>query len=393
MKNLRILLIGFRRGAVQAARKLGCTVFIWHEKPIPKKYLPLLEKTICAELPLSETTISHEIFQQLSTYGLEAVIATTEKAVVVAARIRALLNLPGINYSTALRCHDKAIMKLAALQAGVKLTPYADLGQVELSKASKTLGFPVVLKQRCLSGSREIEFIYNEQELKTKGYQQGLLEKLIVGKEYSVESFIQNGKIIWRNITEYYLPHIISILPAHLPPEIINVIDTLNTTIIDKFQIERGMTHLELYHNHEGVIFGEIALRPPGGYLMELIRLAYGFDAWQAFFAMELGLKFDFVSSATQISAGWILHPGAGSVRSIQGLDQLSSCPEVKAYKLKVRPGSIIAKRLGVGEDCGYILLSTEKYPELIACIEKLQQCLAIRIDTDLAADNATLHG
>ena len=35
-----------------------------------------------------------------------------------------------------------------------------------------------------------------------------------------------------------------------------------------------------------GLLFGEIALRPPGGYIMNAMHHAYGFDPWAAFVAM-----------------------------------------------------------------------------------------------------------
>ena len=38
---------------------------------------------------------------------------------------------------------------------------------------------------------------------------------------------------------------------------------------------------MEVFLGEEGPVFGEIAARPPGGYLMDLIPRAYGFDPWE----------------------------------------------------------------------------------------------------------------
>ncbi|MDF2867408.1 MAG: ATP-grasp protein [Gammaproteobacteria bacterium] len=394
MANLTILLVGFRKGALQAALALGYSVIIWQEKSIPKRYLKYLVSTITTPYPDLSSPVAIEICGKLAGYKLTAIIATTEKAVVVAAKLREQLQLTGTSREIAIRCHDKWVMKQAAEQAGAKLTPYFDLTRMPVSTVIEKLGFPIAIKQRCLSGSREIRFIHALHELSSASIEQGLAEKFVIGKEYSVESFIQDGKILFCNITEYYLPHIISIMPAELPENLHAEIVKLNRLIITHFQIKQGMTHLELYHTAEGIIFGEIALRPPGGYLMNLLELSYGFDAWQAFLCMELGLPFHFSQQALEVSAGWILHPGAGTIQNIAGVKDIKQHPLVKGFELKIKVGHQVNIRLGTGEDCGHILLAATQRTELLYSLDYLQQQLIIRLDTDLPLhNNPALHG
>jgi len=118
-----------------------------------------------------------------------------------------------------------------------------------------------------------------------------IAEKWIKGKEFSVESFIRNGKIIFRNITEYYELYHLNIVPASLDRGTSKRIYKLNDEVIKKFGINQGMTHFECYLTKDGLIFGEIALRPPGGYLMDLIQTAYGFDPWIELLNIESGKK------------------------------------------------------------------------------------------------------
>lgn len=394
MAKLTILLIGFRTGALRAALALGYKVVVWQEKSIPQRYLNAIETAITAPYPTLSDPVAIELCEKLTRYKLAAVIATTEKAVVVAAKLREQLKLTGTHQEIAIRCHDKWVMKQAAERAGAKLTPYMDLSYTSIATIIKKIGFPMVIKQRCLSGSREIRFIDTWQELTSDVIQQGLAEKLVIGSEYSVESFIQDGKILFWNITEYYLPHIVSIMPAELPENLFAEIAELNQRIITQFQIKQGMTHLELYHTAEGIIFGEIALRPPGGYLMNLLKLSYGFDAWQAFICMELGLPFQFSQRALKVSAGWILHPGAGTIQNIKGIKDIKRHPQVKSFKLKVKLGNRVNIRQGTGEDCGHVLLAAAKRIELLQSFQYLQQQLIIRLDTDLPLRNdSALHG
>jgi hypothetical protein len=54
----------------------------------------------------------------------------------------------------------------------------------------------------------------------------------------------------------------------------------LNDKILLEFGIDRGMTHAEFYITSNSPVFGELAIRPFGGYYMPLITKVYGFDAW-----------------------------------------------------------------------------------------------------------------
>ena len=58
----------------------------------------------------------------------------------------------------------------------------------------------------------------------------------------------------------------------HLKSKILKI----NDEVIKKFGVDRGMTHAEFYLTDHGPVFGEIAIRPPGGYYMELIEKVYG---------------------------------------------------------------------------------------------------------------------
>ena len=64
----------------------------------------------------------------------------------------------------------------------------------------------------------------------------------------------------------------------------------LNKMVIEGLNIKWGFTHLEYYMTEEGVLFGEVALRPPGGYIMEVLELVYEQSFWDIFEKVELGL-------------------------------------------------------------------------------------------------------
>jgi len=203
-----------------------------------------------------------------------------------------------------------------------------------------------------------------------------IMERFVSAPEASVESFINHGEILFENITQYYINKHVNIVPGMLVAEQLHAMLEMNRQVIRALKIEWGMTHMEAYLGDAGPLFGEIALRPPGGYIMELISEAYGFSAWEALVHMELDRPFEFPSSFSKHTAACILHPGAGRVMDIKNWDQVSNLPSVYRARLKVKPSERIAERQGVGEDAGYLLLSSDRQDRLLKDIDTIDASL-----------------
>jgi hypothetical protein len=184
-----------------------------------------------------------------------------------------------------------------------------------------------------------------------------------------------------RNITEYYEIGKVNFLPARLPQALIKAIDTLNQKVISEFKIKQGMTHLELFSTKEGLIFGEIAIRPPGGYIMELLSLSYGFNAWEAFLKMELNIPCQFPTKNQQYSAAWIIHPGAGKIAQVENWDLIKKLPEIKKASLHLKAGTITKARKGLGESYGKVIFTAGSRDELIDTLAKIKALLKIQFE------------
>ena len=179
------------------------------------------------------------------------------------------------------------------------MTPFIDgNSDVPPAQVVKRLGLPVVSKPRRSSGGRDIDLLVDTKAVAGAHRRGRIFEAYIDAPEFSVETFVGGGEILFQNITEYARKTFINIVPADVDERTIAAIHLLNRSVLEALNIHWGITHLELYLTAGGPLFGEIALRPPGGYIMELLKLAYEFDAWQAFVAMELDQPFAFPSRA-----------------------------------------------------------------------------------------------
>jgi hypothetical protein len=132
----------------------------------------------------------------------------------------------------------------------------------------------------------------------------------------------------------------------------------LNDKVVKDFGVDRGMTHAEFYLTDDGPVFGEIAIRPPGGYYMELISKTYGFDAWELYINLCCGDSTNNLSFKENGCSGvFIIHPGDGVIKSIDGVDKIKD--ELKGifeFSLRVEVGDTILPHETTSNEVGHIL-------------------------------------
>ena len=378
----RVLVLGYRKGLARALHRRGIPYALWNEKPASPLHKPVA--LWIGRYPMGEDDLA----PALERSGLAAagpfthVIAGTEAAVIPCSLLRRTLGARPTADETILRCRDKLLMKQWLEPLGIPMTEYLPgdgAGATPRGIAMKW-GWPVVVKARLLSGSRELVFARNDAELARSMGEGRILERFVNAPECSVESFIRDGRVLFTNITEYTEKTIVNLMPAGVDHHTHAALLDLNERVIASLGIGWGITHLETYLTASGPLFGEIAIRPPGGYLMELIKEAYGFDPWDALIAMELGEGFAFPPSHRRFAASWVLHPGKGRVAAIRGEKALRSRPAVRKIRLKAAPGDEVGTRMGTGEDVGHVILSAPTRDELIGEIEHAKRTLKVEL-------------
>jgi hypothetical protein len=226
------------------------------------------------------------------------------------------------------------------------------------------LGFPFFLKNRGLSGSRGQIYIEDEHELERLVVFDGIAEAKLTGKEYSAEVFVQDSKIVFANITDYYRHHVINLMPKKFDPQTsMKVMDFLKK-VISAFEVKNEMLHIEFFLN-ETITLGELAVRPPGGYLMDLLDISYGIDSWKLYLETHLQIPSNIQNPEPKYSAVLILHPGGGIVESIKEFSNLKKIKSFVSMEVKVSEGDRVEARLGSGEDIGHVIFSSNNLEEL----------------------------
>jgi biotin carboxylase len=130
----------------------------------------------------------------------------------------------------------------------------------------------------------------------------------------------------------------------------------LNGRVVEAMGLPHGMTHFEAFCTQDGWIAGEIAARPPGGHLMPLIQMAYGFDPWEAVVRLHLGQSVSPPASARTFAAVHLLVAAEGVVRSVDGIDEARALPGVTEVHCSVKPGDRVHRRVTVSSSLGRVV-------------------------------------
>ena len=375
MKDYHVLVIGPRRGLIDELRERRIPFSIWQNRQVFN--VSAGQKSVIAPFWNSAEKNREQIRKSFSGQRFTHVIAGTESSVLPAAVARRQVGARLSSAATGTRCRDKLHMKQHLAGFGIPMTRFlADSPDLDPRQVFAELGSPVVRKFRKSSGGRGLTLLEREQDY-VPGEQGGcILERYINAPEVSVESFIDNGDIQFTNITAYHRKGHSNFVPAVLDKGLSDTLLAMNERVISALGVAWGMTHLELYLTQNGPLFGEVALRPPGGYIMNAISHAWDFNPWAAF-----------VEHASQFAASEVLYPGAGLVSAVRGKSRILDEQGVREFRLKVKVGEKLPARTSLGHDTGYVVHASASPEERLALHELIERELIIELAAPDAAN------
>ncbi|OZD85518.1 carboxylate--amine ligase [Rhodococcus sp. 05-339-2] len=257
---------------------------------------------------------SLEIAETLQAKGVDVAIPLYEETVEWAGAINSvLLGNPRL-FGQAMLLRDKSLMKRRAQLGGIRVGIFEEAHDREdvirfLKRVNQTLlkldgdpNDPIHVKAFDKAGCLGHRVIRTPDEVDSIPDEEfpALMESHLDGWEFAVEAWIHNGKIKFLNISEYVRLGYSVFVPA--TPELEKYREQITVQIeklIKAFDIEFGFIHPEYFVTSDGeMYFGEVAYRPPGFKVFELLERAYGFNAYQG-----LALAFDPKTTEEEIDA------------------------------------------------------------------------------------------
>src|SRR6056297_2511885 len=308
-----VAFLGWSLNAVEAAEKFDRRYVVvapdWAEEYCKENDIPYVPWNFER---LNDRSL--EIAQQLQEMGVDVAIPLFEETVEWAVAINSVLldNPKLLGQSMLMR--DKSLMKRRAQLGGIRVGIFEEAHDREdlirfLRRVNQTLlkldgdpndpiHFKAFDKAGCL-GHRVIRTPDDVDAIPDEEFP-ALIESHLDGWEFAVEAWVHNGKIRSLNISEYVTLGYSVYVPAS--PELETYREQITRQVeklIKTFDIDFGFIHPEYFVTSDGeMYFGEVAYRPPGFKVFELLERAYGFNAYQG-----LILAFDPKTTDEEIEA------------------------------------------------------------------------------------------
>ena len=360
-------------------------------------------------------------FVQASTHDVEALCAAvrahraeaiatsgSEVALKAAAAVAARLRLPfHASPETIRRCQEKDLMRASYEAGGVAVPPFRACRTIDEARAfAKEQGFPLVVKPARGWGQRGVARVDSNEELPhafaaahhhsaDAGLPVAVLEAFLEGVEYSVNGWIEDGKLVSYSITERLTvpgKRPLGVMVAELAPSGLSPED--EARVIDEARrgakalgLERGPCYSQVVLGPRGCFLFETAARMGGGFDADVTRLVSGVDLYARVLGVALG-------DAALEAQGAVspTHPAAvvkfllgkpGRVHEIHGLGAARRMPGVVEAGTFVPVGSVVHPLTDSAKRAGYVLAVGAERSEVLARADAALS--AIRLETEPA--------
>src|SRR6516162_5935989 len=306
--------------------------------------------------PAARDALAHYV--QVGSLAAEAVVAGTvrdlarqvnihqveclwEPYMVLAARLREELGLPGLTVAQTVPFRDKEQMKQLLDAAGLRTPWHTEARTVaDVWAAAESVGYPLIVKPIDGAGSADTYRADSAAELDAilpmiRHVPVVSVEEFIDGEEFTYDTICAGGQVLVENICQYHPRPLLTKMHEWISPVTLALRDldapglqggrALGTSVIAALGFTSGFTHMEWYRKADGeVVFGEIGARPPGARTVDVMNYATDADL---FFGWAEAVTQGRISQPVQrrYNAASVFKraSGAGRITHYEGLDLL----------------------------------------------------------------------
>jgi len=281
-----------------------------------------------------EADVIQRVHAWLRGREVDRILANWEPLVLTAARLRERFGMPGMSVDTVRGFRDKQLMKERVAAAGVRVPRSARARSIdEVRRALEITGYPAIVKPISGAGSADTYRIDNAAALESilpllRHVEEVSCEEFVVGEELTYDTVCIGGEPVYESVTQY-LPNALEMRSQEwVSPIMLSVRDldqpqirsgiALGRRVLKALGMGDGMTHMEWFRKPDGeVVFGEIACRPGGACVVDLMNYTGDVDlfrewaravCWHAFEAprerkYNVGIVFKRAQGQGRISA------------------------------------------------------------------------------------------
>jgi cysteine synthase A len=375
----RVLVVGCgfpQLSLVRAAKKRGWQVIGADANP------RAVAVKLCDEFHEASTSDVEALCAVVRSTGVDAVTTTgSEVALRATAELAARLGLRFYaDPDTVRRCQDKDAMRAAYAAGGVGVPPFAACETLEQARVfARREGFPLVVKPSRGWGQRGVARVEDDAELArafpearahsaSAGLPLVVVEAWLDGREYSVNGWIENGKLVSYCVTERLtVPgrKPLGIMLAEVTPSGLSPAD--EARVIDEARRgaaalghTRGPCYSQVALGPRGCFLFETAARLGGGFDGDVTRLSSGVDLYDRLLGVAVGdpalERQGVVTPAHGAAIAKFLVGRPGVVRAVRGLDEARAMPGVDDAEVFVPVGGRVHPLTDSAKRAAYVL-------------------------------------
>jgi hypothetical protein len=368
----------------------------------PKEALPpevrrCLSNYIRVPSLMHEESALREIVREVRGVGVrfDRVETLWEPLVMLAARLREVLGVPGLRPAQALPFRDKELMKQKLDAAGIRTPRHSRCtSEDEVRAAAERIGYPLMVKPIAGAGSADTHRVNSPDELErvlklTRHVPEVSAEEFVEGREYTFDTICAGGRPLFYNIAWYRPRPLVARTVEWISPQVVALRDpdqpalaagkAMGLAVLKALEFEAGFTHMEWYLKDDGeVVFGEIGARVGGARLIDQMNYANDADLFRGWAeAVCYGRLSEPIQRRHNVAIIFKRAHGEGRIQAIRGLSAYMARFGAHVVNLDLLPvGAHRRDWLQTLVSDGYAIV---RHPNLEACLT-----MADRFGTDV---------
>ncbi len=288
-----------------------------------------------------ESGVVEEVKHWATKVQVDRVECLWEPGMILAARLREALGLPGMTVEETIPFRDKERMKQVLDDAGVRTPRHRRAStDAEVREGVEQVGFPVCIKPIAGAGSADTYRVDNEEQLedvlaRIAHVPEVSVEEFIEGEEYTFDTICSSGRVHYHNVAWYRPRPLIARTEQWISPQTVSLraIEAphvapgieMGHAVLKALGFRTGFTHMEWFLKDNGeAVFGEIGARPPGARSVDIMNYASDVDVYTGWAEAVCHDRFS-QTAERKYNAAVIFKraQGEGRIRHIEGLEPL----------------------------------------------------------------------
>ncbi len=343
-----------------AARKLGIPVTVASERPAAMS-AAMGERALTLRLS-DPGRAAEQIADRARETPFAAIVGVDDQGVMAAAFGAQRLGLPHNQPAAVARTRDKAAMRRALAQAGVRQPRFALLASgADAAAVADEVGFPCVVKPLSLSGSRGVIRADDAEQARAAAERvRGILlasrepagapllvESYLPGVEVAVEGLLRAGRLEILAVFDKpdplegpYFEETLYVTPSRLPAGVLADVEAVTARAADAVGLREGPIHAELRVDGERASVLELAARSIGGLCSRALRFGAGVSLEEVILRHALGLGLEALArEATASGVMMIPIPAAGVLQEVEGQEEARAVPGIGGLEITIARG------------------------------------------------------